>query len=49
MTQTQLQEYIKKADDITKQLKSSKAEARKFLVDNGFYTKKGKLRKYYRP
>jgi hypothetical protein len=49
MTQAQLKEYIKKADEVTKQLKLSKTEARKFLVVNGFYTKNGKLRKYYRP
>lgn len=48
MTQAQIKEYIKNAEEITKKATSSKTEARKFLVERGFCTKDGKLKKEYR-
>jgi hypothetical protein len=49
MTQTQIKNYIKKAEKITKKATASQAEARKILVKYGFSTKDGRLRKEYRP
>ena len=48
MTQLQIKEYLDKAETIAKKATSSKAEARKFLANAGFCTKKGKLKKEYR-
>lgn len=48
MTQAQVDKYLADAQAITKKATVSKASARRFLVDAGFLTPKGNLKKIYR-
>jgi hypothetical protein len=48
MTQKQIKDYLEKAEEITRKATSSKEEARKLLIEGGFCTKKGELKKEYR-
>lgn len=48
MTQEQINEYKKKAEELTKKVTLSKEAALDFLIKAGFCTKNGKLKKEYR-
>lgn len=48
MTQREIDEFLKKADELTKKACKSKKAAREYLYRLGIHTKKGKLRREYR-
>jgi hypothetical protein len=48
MTQAQIKEYLENAEKVTRKAIASKTAARKLLVQGGFCTKKGALKKEYR-
>jgi hypothetical protein len=48
MTQTQINEYLEKAEKITRKAVVSQSAARSLLIKAGFCTKSGNLTKTYR-
>jgi hypothetical protein len=44
----EIKEYIRRAEEITKELLKSKKACREFIYKLGFHTKKGKLKKQFR-
>jgi hypothetical protein len=48
MTQAQVKEYLEKAKAVAEKAITSKAEARKLLIKNGYCTTRGILTKTYR-
>ena len=47
MTNTEIQEFVKKSEKIIKEIASSKEKSQKALFESGIYTKTGKLKKLY--
>lgn len=48
LTKEEIQDYIKKAEKLTEELKKDPKAAREFIYSLGMHTKKGKLKKRFR-